>query len=145
MVGSLHLCKKALYQLSPKQKKMKFAVGQAGVWLMSDNYMDPLWHLQSSLLACNRNTELLHALAAKGRCLSIASTQFFKYNSPHANTDWIWCNYYFKECLKQTSTTCSFSSPIRNSQGLNIFSQFIKNNRLEALNASHVHCFFHFV
>ena len=139
MAGSLHLCKKALCQLSLKQKRMKFAVGQAGVWLMSDHYMDPLWQLQSCLLTCNRNTELFHALAAKGSCLSLASTQFFKDNSPQAHADWVWCNYYFKECLKQNSTTCSFSSPSR--QGLNNFSQSIKNNRLEAHNASHGQCF----
>jgi len=54
---------------------------------MSDNYMDPLWQLQSCLLTCTRYTELLHALAANSSCLSLASTQFFKDNSPQVNAE----------------------------------------------------------
>lgn len=139
--GALHLCKRALCQLSLKQKRMKFAVGQAGMWQMSDNYMDLLWQLLSCLLMCKRDSELVCVLAAKGSCASLASTQCCKGNSSPADADWIWCNYYFMEWLKQNSTTCQFSSPIRNRQGLNKFSQSIKNNRLEAHNDSSGHCF----
>lgn len=59
---------------------------EAGVWVMSDNYVDPQWQLQSCLLTCNRDTELFHVLAPKA-ALSRASTQFFKHNSPQANAD----------------------------------------------------------
>lgn len=80
------MCTKALCQLSLKQKRIKFAVVEAGVQLMGDNNVDPLWQLQSCLLTCNRDTELFHALAPKA-ALSQASTQFFKDNSPQANAD----------------------------------------------------------
>lgn len=136
MVGSPHPCMKALCQLSLKRKRMDFAVGQAGVWLTSDNYTVAVAVLPPDLPQEHRAVPC----AGKDSCVSPAPTPFLTDNSPQANADWMWCNYYLEECLKHNSTTCLFSSPIRNRKGLNHFSQSIKNNRLKVHNASRRHC-----